>query len=114
MTELLKMPCPTCNNTILTAIETHREISAEAYSFIDERNNRHDHMSDLVVTRWKCKNNHEFQLKGKVQCLGCALDRYHSRSTETQHPNLIRTKHSIVDDHHHDLNKFDGNGPSLA
>lgn len=71
------MPCPTCRNqpgaTILTMIESHIDYTSEPYDFQD---NGIDHLHDnnLRVSTWRCKNGHEFTLRGKRSCTGCITE----------------------------------------
>lgn len=75
----------------------------------------HEHDSNPRIGTWRCKNGHEFQIRGKKPCLGCGLERSRARQEAERNAtqtNRMRSCGSGGNDHHRD-NFNSGPGPAL-
>lgn len=112
-------PCPHCTpgrvgRSILTHVDTYTEYVDEPYDFrVGDIHHQHD--PNPRVTTWKCKNGHEFQLRGTMPCLGCYLEQSNANriARETSYDDSrIRSRYPS-DDHSRPLPAFSNHGPDL-
>lgn len=111
------MPCPHCKDTSLTAIDSRIDYVEEPYSF-SEGTIVHDHDRNPRVTLWRCKNGHEFELRGIKNCFGCTLERQQAiiRDQQRQEDELRASLRPPpgLSGHDRGFDSFSGPGPSMA
>lgn len=66
--------CGRCDSRCFTHVESHISYSNEPFEYESE-GIKHVHDINVRVTTWRCQNNHTFETRGQVTCVGCVLQR---------------------------------------
>lgn len=68
------MPCPICGSGYLKLQHMDIEYVEEPYDFI-ANNICHQHDNNNRIGTWLCDNGHIFELRHKIPCIGCHLEK---------------------------------------
>jgi hypothetical protein len=104
------MPCPICGSGIMYPINIEIEYVGDMIYF-SSGGFEHNHDPNFRVGTWRCPNDHEYQLRNKMPCSACTLERQ-ALMKEEQQRSIENPRTRSYNNDHYPSNDFGGFDPS--